>query len=253
MDLFSLKNKRALVTGSSMGIGFAIAEGLGKAGATVILNARNAKRLEQARAALRRKRLKAFAYAFDVTDEAMVEQGVRDIENEVGAIDILVNNAGINRRAPLEEFPVEQWHELMNVNLHAVFYVSKTAARRMIRRQRGKIINIGSLLAERARASIAPYAASKAAIKMFTKAMAVEWARYNIQINSIGPGYFITEMNRPLVRDKKFSAWVKEKTPARRWGEPRELVGAAVFFASKASDFVTGQTLYVDGGWLAQI
>lgn len=253
MDLFSLSRKHALITGSSAGLGLALAEGLGKAGATVILNGRNAARLEKARLALRRKRIKAFGYAFDVTDEGGVGEAVAQIEREVGAIDILVNNAGINLRAPIEDFPTDQWRELMAVNVDAVFYVSKAVGRRMMRRKRGKVINIVSLLSEAARPTIAPYAASKGAIKMLTKSLAVEWAPYNIQVNAIGPGYFDTEMTRKLVRDRKFDAWVRSKTPADRWGKPEELVGAAVFFASKASAFVTGQILYVDGGWLANL
>ena len=253
MQLFSLKGKRALITGSSQGLGLAVAEGLGKAGATVILNGRNPDKLDRAWRTLRAKRIKAHPYAFDVTDEAQVIRSVAAIEKEVGPINILVNNAGVNLRGPIAEIPSDRWHELMDLNLHAVFYVSKVVGKRMIRHRRGKVINIASLASEAARPGIAPYAASKGAIKMFTKSLAVEWAKYNIQVNAIGPGYFITEMTADRARDKKFDAWVKLRTPAGRWGKPRELAGAAVFLASKASDFVTGQILYVDGGWLANL
>lgn len=253
MQLFSLKNKRALITGSSQGLGLAMAEGLGKAGATIILNGRNVEKLRRARKKLRGKKIKAFAYPFDVTHEDQVIESVGRIEKEVGPIGILVNNAGMNLRAPIEDFPTDQWHQVMDLNLDAVFYVSKAVGKRMIRRRRGKVINIASLLSEAARPTIAPYTASKGAVKMFTKALATEWAKHNIQVNAIGPGYFATAMNAPLVKDKKFDAWVRARTPAGRWGHPSELVGAAVFFASRASDFVTGQILYVDGGWLAAL
>jgi gluconate 5-dehydrogenase len=251
--LFNLKGKRALITGSSQGLGYAMAEGMGKAGATLILNGRNVEKLEKAAKALRRKRLKVHTVAFDVSDEAAVIAGVAQAEKDAGSIDILVNNAGINSRGPIEEFDSAEWKRIMDVNLNGTFYVSKAVGARMIKRKRGKVINIASLLAEAARPAITPYTASKGAVKMLTKGMAVEWAEHNIQVNAIGPGYFVTEMNKPLVADKKFDAWVKSKAPAGRWGDPSELVGAAVFFASKASDFVTGQILYVDGGWLANL
>jgi gluconate 5-dehydrogenase len=253
MELFSLKGRRALVTGSSQGLGLAMAEGLGKAGATVILNGRNVKKLERARQKLQRKKIKTRTCAFDVTDEAAVVEGVRRIEKDVGAIDILVNNAGMNLRALIEEFPTDQWHELMDLNVNGVFYVSKAVGKRMVRRKRGKVVNILSLMSAGARPTTAPYAASKGAIAMFTKALATEWGKYNIQVNAVGPGYFATAMTRPLVEDKKFDAWVRAETPAGRWGKPTELTGAVVFFASKASHFVTGQILYVDGGWLAAL
>ena len=253
MNLFSLKIKNVLITGSSQGLGFAMAEGLGRAGARVILNGRNAVRLETARKRLQRKRIKALAYAFDVTVEEDVIAAVARIEKEVGPIHILVNNAGMNLRAPIETFPSDQWREVMKLNLDAVFYVSKAAGRRMIKRKRGKIVNIGSLMCEGARPGTAPYAASKGAITMLTKSLAVEWAKHNIQVNAIGPGYFSTEMTQPLVADRKFDAWVRSRTPAGRWGDPSDLAGAAVFLASAASDFVTGQTIYVDGGWLAAL
>jgi len=253
LDLFSLEGKRALVTGSSRGLGLAIAEGLGRAGATVVLNGRNADRLDAALRALKRKRLAAHALVFDVTDEVRVAAAVAEIEREVGPLDILVNNAGTTFRAPAHEFPTERWRDVIATNLDGVFFVSRAVGARMIRRRRGKIINISSLLSEAARPTISAYAASKGAVKMLTRALAVEWAKYNIQVNAIGPGYFDTELNRPLVQDEDFDAWVRSNTPAGRWGRPNDLVGAAVFLASSASDFVTGQTLYVDGGWLANL
>lgn len=253
MDMFRLDGRLALVTGSSQGLGLAVAEGLGRAGARVVLNGRNKDKLEAARAGLAAGGVAALARGFDVTDEKAVEDAVAAIEREDGPLDILVNNAGINRRAPIEHFPTDQWREVLETNLSSMFYVSRAVGRRMIERRRGKVINIASLLSEAARPTITPYAASKGAVKMFTKGLAVEWARHNIQVNAIGPGYFVTEMNKPLVENAAFDAWVKQKTPSGRWGQPRELAGAAVFFASAASDFVTGQILYVDGGWLANL
>jgi len=253
MDLFNLGNRIAFVTGSSRGLGLAMAEGLGHAGAAVVLNGRDRARLEKARDSLQRAGIQVAAYAFDVTDESAVADGVERIEKEVGPIAILVNNAGRTFRAPAEEFPTERWREIMDLNVDAVFYVSRAVGKRMVERKRGKVINIASLLSEAARPTIAPYTASKGAVKMLTKALAVEWAKHNVQVNAIGPGYFTTEMNRPLFTDPEFDAWVKARTPAGRWGDPRELVGAAVFLASAASDFVTGQVIYVDGGWLAAL
>ena len=253
MDLFSLKRKRALVTGSSRGLGLAMAAGLGRAGATVILNGRDEARLGRAVRGLKAKRVKAYGYSFDVTRPEEVADAVSRVERELGPIGILVNNVGINLRAPVAEMEIEKWHEVMDANLHSVFYVSRAVGRRMVRRRRGKIINVASLLSEAARPTTASYAASKGAVKMLTKSLAVEWAQYNIQVNAIGPGYFDTELTRPLVENRRFDAWVKSRTPAGRWGRPEELAGAAVFLASRASDFITGQVLYVDGGWLANL
>lgn len=253
MNLFDLTGCNALVTGSSRGLGRAIAEGLAQAGARVVLNGRNAEALEAARAEMAAEGLGVAAARFDIADEEQIEAAVARIEAETGPLDILVNNAGINRRAPLEAFPTEGWREVMRVNLDGMFFVSRAVGRRMVPRRKGKIVNVASLLSEAARPSIAPYAASKGGVKMLTKGMAVEWAKHNVQVNAIGPGYFATDMNKPLMADEQFDAWVKQNTPAGRWGEPRDLAGAAVFFASAASDFVTGQILYVDGGWLANL
>ncbi len=250
---FDLSGRLALVTGSSRGIGLAIAQGLASAGARVVLNGRGAERLAQAAASIGDA---AHDPAdglglFDVTDPQAVEQGVERIERDAGAIDILVNNAGIQRRMALESFPVETWREVMRTNLDSVFFVGQAVAKRMIGRGRGKIINIASLQSEAARPTIAPYTASKGAVKMLTRGMCADWARHGLQVNAIGPGYFETELNRPLREDPEFDAWLRRRTPAGRWGRVEELAGTAVFLASAASDFVNGQVIYVDGGVLS--
>lgn len=252
-QMFDLTGRRALVTGSSQGIGLSLAEGLGKAGASLVLNARNAGRLEEAAAALRAKGIEVTTATFDVTDQSAVVAAIGAIEKNAGPIDILVNNAGIQRRAPLEEFSAENWHEIVRTNLDSIFFVSQAVARFMIPRKRGKIINVGSLMSEQARYSIAPYTATKGAVKNFTKGMCTDWARYNIQINAIGPGYFATPLNKALVENPQFDAWLKARTPAGRWGNVEELQGAAIFLASSAADFINGQIIYVDGGILATI
>ncbi|AWN53936.1 gluconate 5-dehydrogenase [Methylobacterium sp. 17Sr1-1] len=251
--LFDLSGRRALVTGSSQGIGLSLALGLGRAGAAIVLNGRDAGKLDGAVAELRKEGLTAEAAAFDVSDAAAVKAGIDRIEAEIGAIDILVNNAGIQRRGPLEDYSVETWHELMRINLDSVFYVGQAVARHMISRKRGKIINIASLQSEAARYSIAPYTASKGAVKNLTKGMCTDWARHGLQVNGIGPGYFATPLNQALIENPEFDAWLKNRTPAGRWGRVEELQGAAIFLASSASDFVNGQILYVDGGVLATL
>jgi gluconate 5-dehydrogenase len=252
-SLFDLTGRVALVTGSSKGIGLAIAEGLAGAGAEVVLNARNAAELEAARVRLVAGGAKAHALAFDVTDRAAVEAAIEKIERDIGPIGILFNNAGIQRRAPLAEYDPGTWREVMAANLDSVFYVGQAVAKRMLPRGRGKIVNTCSLMSEVARPSIAPYTASKGAVKMLTKAMCVEWAPFGIQVNGIGPGYFRTELNKALTENPEFDAWVKKRTPAGRWGEVDELQGAALFLASDASSFVNGQVIYVDGGLLSGI
>ncbi len=249
--MFGLGGKLALVTGSSTGIGFALADALATAGARVVLNARNRERLQKAASLLRDKGHKIDALPFDVTDPAEVTRAIDHIESEIGALHILVNNAGMQYRSPLEQFPNEAWQALMRLNVDSVFYVSKAAARYMIERRSGKIINICSVQSELGRATIAPYTASKGAVKMLTKGMAVDWGKYGMNVNGIGPGYFKTELTEPLVRDEKFSAWVASRTPTGRWGEVAELGGAVVFLASEASSFVNGHILYVDGGLTA--
>jgi gluconate 5-dehydrogenase len=250
---FSLKNRRALITGSSGGIGLALARALGQAGATVVLNGRDTGRLETARAVLVAEGLPVELAAFDVTDADAVRAGVADIEQRLGAIDILVNNAGMQIRNPLHEFADEDWHRLMRTNLDSVFYVSKAVATGMIARGRGKIINICSVQSELGRPGIAPYTASKGAIKMLTKGMAIDWGPHGLNVNGLGPGYFKTELTAKLVDDATFTAWLLGRTPSRRWGDVEDLGGAAVFLASEASRFVNGHILYVDGGVTATL
>ena len=252
VGLFDLTGKTALITGSGQGIGYALAQGLGRAGAHVVLNGRDAAKLAQAAETLGAEGLSVTVSAFDVTDPRAVAAAVDAIE-EVRAIDILVNNAGIQRRGPLEDYPVETWHEIMRTNVDSVFFVGQAVARHMISRGCGKIINIASLQSEAARYSIAPYTASKGAVKNLTRGMCTDWARHGLQINAIGPGYFATPLNQALIDDPVFDAWLKTRTPAGRWGRVEELQGAAIFLASAASDFVNGQILYVDGGVLATL
>lgn len=251
--LFDLTGRVALVTGSGQGLGLAIARGLAAAGATVVLNGRSEAKLSATAAALRADGLQVATCPFDVTDGEAVEAGVARIEAETGPIDILVNNAGIQIRSPFEAFPRADWDRILATNLTGVYTASQAVGRHMIGRRRGKIINICSLMSEVARPTIAPYAATKGAVKMLTKGLAVEWAKHGIQVNGIGPGYFKTELNAALVADEAFSAWVEKRTPAGRWGEPEELVGAAIFLSSRASDFVTGQIIYVEGGMLSGV
>ena len=248
MSLFDLTGRRALVTGSGQGIGLALAQALRGAGAAVVLNGRDAAKLARAAQALQDQGGTVDIAAFDVTDAAAVAEGVARIEAELGPIDILVNNAGIQRRAPLQDFAVETWHELMRTNLDSVFYVAQAVAQRMIPRGRGKIINVCSVQSELGRPGIAPYAASKGAVKMLTKGMCADWARHGLQVNGLGPGYFETELTAALVADPAFSDWLCNRTPAGRWGRVEELGGAVVFLASSASSFVNGQVIYVDGG-----
>jgi gluconate 5-dehydrogenase len=247
MELFSLHGKRALVTGSGQGIGYALASGLARAGASVVLNGRDEAKLKRAATALEQSGVTVELAAFDVTDRTAVLDGIAVIE-ACGPIDILVNNAGIQRRGTLEDFPTETWHELMRTNLDSVFFVGQAVAKHMIPRGRGKIINVCSVQSELGRPSIAPYAASKGGVKMLTKGMCADWARHGLQINGLGPGYFDTELTRALVSDPEFTSWLCKRTPAGRWGRVEELAGAAIFLASAASDFVNGQVLYVDGG-----
>jgi gluconate 5-dehydrogenase len=245
---FNLAGRLALITGSSRGIGLAFADGLAAAGAEVVINSNEGDELRAACRELKAKGYKAHAMEFDVTDREAMLAAVDRIENEIGPIEVLVSNAGIQRRAPFIEFDAETYRQVMATNLDHMFFVGQAVARRMIPRGRGKIINTCSLNSEIGRRTIAPYTASKGGAKMLTKAMAIELAPHNIQVNGIGPGYMKTELNRALVENEEFSAWVSQRTPAARWGELDELKGAVVFFASDASTFVTGQILYVDGG-----
>ena len=250
--LFDLTGRTALVTGSSRGIGLAIAQGLAEAGADIVVNSRQSDAVEQARERLNGLGLRTHGAAFDVADEAAVEAAFARFDREGIAIDILVNNAGIQHRAPMLELALADWQRVIDTNLTAAFLVGRAAARRMIARGRGgKIVNIGSLTSAAARATIAPYTVAKGGIKLLSQAMAAEWAQHGIQANSIGPGYIVTDLNKSLAADPKFDAWVKASNPSQRWGRPEELVGAAVFLSSAASDYVNGQIIYVDGGWLA--
>lgn len=251
MKLFDLTGKTALVTGGTQGLGFDIAKGLGEAGARVILNARNATKLQAGVDAMKQLGIDCYGILFDTTKSEEIEAGIAKAEKEIGPVDILVNNAGIIKRTPLEEMADEDFEAVLNTNLSGVFKVSKAVARRMIQRKSGKIINMCSMMSELGRQNVGAYAASKGGLKMLTKNMAAEWAQHNIQVNGIGPGYYITELTKPLVEDEKFNSFIINRTPARRWGLPHELAGAAVFLASKASDFVNGQVIYVDGGILA--
>ena len=250
---FDLSGRLALVTGSSAGIGLALAQGLAGAGAAVVLNGRRADKLDEAAAALRAQGATVHAMPFDVGDAAAVAAAVARIEAEIGEVDILINNAGMQRRAPLQDFAQEDWRELMRTNLDSVFIVGQAVARHMIPRGRGKIVNICSVQSELGRPGIAPYTASKGAVKMLTKGMAIDWGPYGLQVNGLGPGYFKTELNQALVDNPEFSAWLIGRTPSRRWGDVEDLVGAAVFLSSDASRFVNGHILYVDGGVTATL
>lgn len=252
-ELFSLSGRLALVTGSGQGLGLALARGLAEHGATVILNGRNRDKLEAAAEVLRGDGLTVHLSVFDVTNAADVGAQISDLEQRLGPLDIAVNNAGVQFRSPLEDFPDDKWQLLLQTNVSGVFNVGKAVARSMIERGRGKIINIASVQSELARPNIAVYTATKGAVKNLTKGMCTDWARYGLQINAIAPGYFRTALNEVLAQDPEFCAWLENRTPARRWGNPIELVGAAVFLASEASSFINGHTLYVDGGITASL
>jgi gluconate 5-dehydrogenase len=247
-ELFDLAGRRALVTGSSQGIGFALAQGLAEHGAEIVLNGRDVGKLAAAAATLRDAGHKVSVAGFDVTNAQAAKEGVEAVEQSVGAIDILINNAGMQFRSPLEEFPVEKWEQLLATNISSAFYVGQAVARHMIQRGKGKIINIASVQSELARPGIAPYTATKGAIKNLTRGMCTDWAKHGLQVNAIAPGYFKTPLNQALVDNPEFSAWLEKRTPAARWGNVEELVGAAVFLSGKSSSFVNGHTLYVDGG-----
>lgn len=252
-QLFDLTDRIALITGSTQGIGLALAEGLAAHGATVVINGRDPNRLARTMEGLQDRGVPVRGSIFDVTDRRQIDNGIEGIENHIGPIDILINNAGMQHRAPLEDFPADKWDELIRTNLTSVFHVSQAVARRMIPRGRGKIVNIGSVQSELARPSIAPYTATKGAIRNLTRGMCADWAKHGLQVNGIGPGYFRTPLNQALVDSPEFSSWLEKRTPAGRWGNVEELVGAAVFLAGDASSFVNGQMLYVDGGITATV
>ena len=252
LKLFDLKGKTALITGSSQGIGYALANGLAEAGSDIILNGRNIKKLKQSVDSINTEQM-IFQLCFDVTDYEQVKQSINEFEQKIRPIDILINNAGMQFRTPLEDFPPEKFEELLKTNVSSVFNVSQVVAKHMIKRGEGKIINIGSVQTSLARPGIAPYTATKGAVGNITKGMATDWAKYGIQCNAIAPGYFDTPLNAALVSDNEFTAWLKKRTPAGRWGEVHELVGAGIFLSSEASNFVNGHTLYVDGGITASL
>jgi gluconate 5-dehydrogenase len=246
---FDLSGRRALVTGGGGGLGLAMARGLGQAGARVVINGRNRDKLDAALSALQHDGIDASSAIFDVSDVAAVDTAIVRLERDAGAFDIVINNAAMNQRAALDAFSVDDWRRLMAVNLDAPFFVAKSVLPGMRARRRGKIINICSLASEIGRPNIVPYAVSKGGLQMLTRALAVELAPHNVQVNGIAPGFFRTDMNAPLIANAEFSAWVANRTPAGRWGEPPEIAGAAVFLASSAADYVTGHVLFVDGGF----
>jgi gluconate 5-dehydrogenase len=245
---FNLDGNVALVTGAYRGLGFAIARGLARAGACVILNGRKRDELATAAKTLTDAGLRADFALFDVTDAAAVREGVAEIDAKHGAVSILVNNAGIQRRAPLVEFSKADWDAVIATNLTAPFLVSQAVLPAMIEQKRGKIIHIASLMSDLARPTVVPYMAAKGGVRQLTRGMAIELAPHNIQVNAIAPGYFATELNRALLDNAEFNAWVCKRTPAGRWGEPDEMAGLAVFLASRAADYMTGQLVFLDGG-----
>tara|TARA_B100000767_G_scaffold189930_1_gene177236 strand:- start:927 stop:1718 length:792 start_codon:yes stop_codon:yes gene_type:complete len=253
LEMFDLTGKRALITGSSQGIGFALARGLAGAGAEIILNGRDQSKLDTAAEILQGDGAKVYSLTFDVTDHEAVRAAVDGFETKVGSIDILINNAGMQYRSELHNFPADAFERLLQTNVASIFHVGQAVARHMIDRKQGKIINIASVQTALARPGIAPYTATKGAVGNLTKGMATDWAQYGINCNAIAPGYFDTPLNAALVADDEFSAWLAKRTPAGRWGEVQELVGAAVFLASAAATFVNGHTLYVDGGITASL
>ena len=252
-SLFDLTGKRALVTGSSQGIGHALARGMAAAGASIVLNGRDEAKLAAAADALRREGAEVETLAFDATDHGAVRAAVDGFEVGTGAIDILVNNAGMQHRTALEDFPADAFERLLQTNIASVFHVGQAVARHMIGRSAGKIVNICSVQTALARPGIAPYTATKGAVANLTKGMATDWARHGLQCNGLAPGYFDTPLNEALVEDPKFTDWLSARTPAGRWGRVEELVGACIFLSSEASSFVNGTVVYVDGGITASL
>jgi gluconate 5-dehydrogenase len=254
MKLFNLSGKRALITGGTHGLGMAMAKGLGIAGAELIINDFSQEKLNEALEQYKQAGFNAHGYCFDVTDDSAVKNAIEKIESEIGAIDILINNAGIIKRIPMVDMEAKDFRQVIDVNLIAPFIVAKYVGKNMIKRKAGKVINICSMMSELGRDTVSAYAAAKGGLKMLTRNMATEWAKFNIQVNGIGPGYFATQQTAPIrVDGHPFNEFIISRTPAGRWGEPEDLVGTAVFLSSNASDFVNGQIIYVDGGLLATI
>ena len=254
MKIFDLKGKRALITGGTHGLGMAMAKGLGQAGAELIINDISLEKINVAIEEYKAAGLKAYAGLFDVTDDKAVQEAIDKIEKEIGPIDILINNAGIIKRIPMVEMEAQDFRQVIDVNLIAPFIVSKYVGRHMIKRKAGKVINICSMMSELGRDTVSAYAAAKGGLKMLTRNMATEWAKHNIQVNGIGPGYFATSQTAPIrVDGHPFNEFIISRTPAGRWGDPEDLIGTAIFLASSSSDFVNGQIIYVDGGLLATI
>lgn len=253
-QLFSLKGKVALVTGATHGLGMSMAVALAKAGATLVINDISKEKLENALQEYEKNGVSVHGFVFDVTNESAVQVHIEKIEKEIGAIEILVNNAGIIKRVPIVEMEVADWEQVLKIDLTGPFIMSKQVGKYMIQRQRGKIINICSMMSELGRETVSAYAAAKGGLKMLTKNIATEWGKYNIQVNGIGPGYFATAQTAPIrVGGHPFNEFIISRTPAGRWGDPEDLSGAVIFLASKASDFVNGHVLYVDGGILASL
>ena len=248
IKIFDLTGKRVLITGSSQGIGLTLARGLGEAGATVVVNGRDREKLTAAAQELNNSGIAAEELPFDVTDHAQVVKSIASATSKLGDIDVLINNAGMQHRNPLEDFDPDVFNQMLQTNIASVFNVGQVVAKHMIARGSGKIINIASVQTALARPGIAPYTATKGAVANLTKGMATDWAQYGLQVNAIAPGYFDTPLNAALVKDKDFSAWLEKRTPAGRWGQLEELIGAGIFLSSDAASFVNGHTLYVDGG-----
>ena len=254
IKLFDLTGKTALITGGTHGLGMAIATGLANAGATIVINDHSSEKLIIAKEEYAKTGISVHIYNFNVTDEAQVKESVGKIEREVGPIDILVNNAGIIKRIPITDMQVQEFREVIDVDLVAPFIMAKVVVPGMIARGHGKIINMCSMMSELGRDTVSAYASAKGGLKMLTRSMATEWAKYNIQANGIGPGYFATSQTAPLrAEGHPFNDFILSRTPANKWGDPSDLAGAAIFLSSKASDFVNGIILYVDGGILATI
>ncbi len=252
-ELFDVRGKNILITGSTRGIGYALAKGFVEAGARVVINGVTPIAVDDIVEKLKQLGGDVYGYCFDICNEEQVEKNIHAIEKEVGEINVLINNAGIHRRALLHNMSIEDWNKVIDVNLTGAFIVGRCVSKEMIKRKDGRIINITSLNAEGARPSIANYSAAKGGLKMLTKSMATEWGKYNINVNAIGPGYFKTDLTRELVENEAFDSWVRSEVPLGRWGETKELIGAAIFLASSAASYINGQTLYVDGGWRASL